>query len=202
MDGDCVTAPSERDGYVQLYDGLLDVYHELTQEEFAEYEALRVQRAAQTLEIVGDVFRELLAYTAVLVHKDGKSYWSRSDEVGDFVHTGFARIPFANGDTYLGFLTSGQITGTGLYRHADGAHAYGDFKEGRLHGEGTLIELNEKTGKLDKVQKGAFADGELVRTGQASKKKRARGTSSTSNAARRQKKAKAVVEEAAIAAAQ
>ena len=47
MDGDCVTAPSERYGYVQLYDGLLDVYHELTQEEFAEYEALRVQRAAQ-----------------------------------------------------------------------------------------------------------------------------------------------------------
>ena len=163
-------------------------------------QALKVEETEFTLEIVGDVFRELLAYTAVLVHKDGTSCWSLS-EAGE-PHTGFARIPFANGDTYLGFLTSGQITGTGLYRHADGAHAYGDFKEGRLHGEGTLIELNEKTGKLDKVQKGAFADGELVRTGQASKKKRARGTSSTSNAARRQKKAKAVVEEAAIAAAQ
>ena len=37
MDGDCVTAPSEREGYVQLYDGLLDVYHELTQEEFAQF---------------------------------------------------------------------------------------------------------------------------------------------------------------------
>ena len=47
MDGECVTAPSEREGYVRLYDGMLDVYHELTQEEFAEYEALRVQRAAQ-----------------------------------------------------------------------------------------------------------------------------------------------------------
>ena len=44
MDGECVTAPSEREGYVQLYDGMLDVYHELTQEEFAQYEELRARR--------------------------------------------------------------------------------------------------------------------------------------------------------------
>ncbi len=50
MDGECVTAPSEREGYVQLYDGLIDVHHELTQEEFAQYEAVRAQRAAQRAE--------------------------------------------------------------------------------------------------------------------------------------------------------
>jgi hypothetical protein len=50
MDGDCVTAPSERKGYVQLYDGLIDVHHELTQEEFAQYEAVQAQRTAQRAE--------------------------------------------------------------------------------------------------------------------------------------------------------
>ena len=43
-------------------------------------QALKVEETEFTLEIVGDVFRELLAYTVVLVHKDGKEYWSRSDE--------------------------------------------------------------------------------------------------------------------------
>ena len=79
-------------------------------------QALKVEETEFALEIVGDAFRELLEYKTVLVQKDGKEYWSRSDKVGDFVHTGFARIPFDGGDTYLGFLTSGQITGTGLYR--------------------------------------------------------------------------------------
>ena len=47
---ECVTKPSEREGYVQLYDGLLDVFCDVTHEELAEHRALRAQRAAQRAE--------------------------------------------------------------------------------------------------------------------------------------------------------
>jgi hypothetical protein len=46
----CVTKPSEREGYVQLYDGLLDVFCDVTHEELAEHRALRARRAAQRAE--------------------------------------------------------------------------------------------------------------------------------------------------------
>eukprot|EP01046_Picozoa_sp_COSAG06_P049845 COSAG06_NODE_7759_length_2386_cov_2.226935_1_plen_119_part_00 len=46
----CVTKPSERKGYVQLYDGLLDIFCDVTHEELVEHQAVRAQRATQRAE--------------------------------------------------------------------------------------------------------------------------------------------------------
>ena len=159
------------------------------------------------LKLVSDVIRELRSAVVVMTQDGEHTHWIERGQ-RDILSLIFGRVSLVPGDAFVGTFRDGQICGPGLYRYGNGEYAYGTFKDGVLHGhDGTLVERNPVTQKLDIISQGEFVNGDRERIitytegnkaprqvhycKDKPKKKRSRGSSSTSSKALKKKAASA-----------